>query len=89
MAEPGTSFGPRFKAAFADSFLGAIIAFALFSFVLGLRTVDSVTGLTLQPRPVLLAVAVGTVFFGRLLLNLFVWQADHPLTAPLRQAVQL
>ncbi len=82
MAEPGKSFGLRFKAALADSFLGGIIAFALFSFVLGLRTVDSVTGLTLQPRPMLLAVAVGTVFFGRLLLNLFVWQADHPLTTP-------
>ena len=77
MAEPGKSFGLRLKAALADSFLGGIIAFALFSFVLGLRTVDSVTGLTLQPRPMLLAVAVGTVFFGRLLLNLFVWQADH------------
>jgi len=82
LAEPDTSFGPRLKSALADSFLGAIIAFALFSLVLGLRTVDSVTGLTLQPRPMLLAVAVGIVFFGRLLLNLFVWQAEHPLTAP-------
>ena len=82
MAEPGTSFGPRLKSALADSFLAGIIAFALFSLVLGLRTEDNVTGLTLQPRPVLLGVAVGIVFFGRLLLNLFVWQAEHPLTTP-------
>jgi branched-chain amino acid transport system permease protein len=82
LAEPGTSFGQRLKSALADSFLAGIIAFALFSLVLGLRTVDAVTGLTLQPRPMLLAVAVGIVFFGRLLLNLFVWQAEHPITAP-------
>jgi len=82
LAEPGTSIGQRLKSALADSFLAGIITFALFSLVLGLRTVDNVTGLTLQPRPMLLAVAVGIVFFGRLLLNLFVWQAEHPVTAP-------
>lgn len=82
MVEPGKPFGPRLKSALTDSLLAAIIAFALFSLVLGLRTVDGVTGLTLQPRPLLLAVAVGFVFFGRLLLNLFVWQAEYPLTTP-------
>ena len=82
MAEPGTSFRQRLSSALADSLIAAIIAFALFSLVLGLRTVDNVTGLTLQPRPALLAVVVGIVFFGRLLLNLFVWQAEYPLTAP-------
>ncbi len=30
----------------------------------------------------LLAVVVGIVFFGRLLLNLFVWQAEYPITTP-------
>jgi branched-chain amino acid transport system permease protein len=30
----------------------------------------------------LLAVAVGIVFFGRLILNLFVWHAEYPLTTP-------
>ena len=82
MAEPGKPFSLRLKSALTDSLLTAIIAFALFSLVLGLRTVDSVTGLTLQPRPLLLAVVVSIVFFGRLLLNLFVWQAEHPLTTP-------
>ncbi len=82
MAEPGTSFRQRLSSALADSLIAAIIAFALFSLVLGLRTEDNVTGLTLQPRPALLAVVVGIVFVGRLLLNLFVWQAAYPLTTP-------
>ena len=82
MAEPGKPLGLRLKSALSDSLLTAIIAFALFSLVLGLRTEDGVTGLTLHPRPQLLAIAVGVVFAGRLLLNLFVWQAQYPLTTP-------
>ncbi len=82
MAEPGTSFSQRLGPALLDSLLAAIIAFALFGLLLGMRTVDKVTGLTLQPRPALLAVAVGIVFFGRLMLNLFVWHAQYPLTTP-------
>ncbi|MGH6736824.1 MAG: high-affinity branched-chain amino acid ABC transporter permease LivM [Methyloceanibacter sp.] len=82
MAERGISFSQRLKSALYDSLLAGIIAFALFSLLLGLRTQDSVTGLTLEPRPWLLVVAVGIVFFGRLLLNLFVWQVGHPVTAP-------
>jgi branched-chain amino acid transport system permease protein len=82
LSEKAKAFGQRLSPALADSLLAAIIAFALFSLLLGLRTVDNVTGLTLRPRPMLLAVAVGTVFFGRLLLNLFVWQAEYPLTTP-------
>ena len=80
LAEPGTSFSQRLGPALVDSLLAAIIAFALFSLLLGLRTVDNVTGLTLQPRPAVLAIAVGIVFFGRLLLNLFVWHGDYPIT---------
>jgi branched-chain amino acid transport system permease protein len=80
--EPGTSFSQRLGPALLDSLLAALIAFALFSLLLGLRTVDNVTGLALQPRPGLLAVAVGIVFFGRLLLNLFVWHGDYPITTP-------
>jgi branched-chain amino acid transport system permease protein len=82
LAEPGKSFGQRLQAAFVDALLGGAVAFALFGLLLGLRTVDNVTGLTLQPRPTLLFVAVGIVFFGRLLLNLFVWHADYPITRP-------
>src|SRR3990172_7305460 len=54
LVEPGTSFSQRLGPALLDSLLAAIIAFALFSLLLGLRMVDKVTGLTLQPRPVLL-----------------------------------
>ncbi len=80
--EPGTGFSQRLQSALVDALLAGIIAFALFSLLLGLRTVDSVTGLTLESRPQLLAVAVGIVMVGRLLLNLFVWQAEYPITLP-------
>ena len=82
LEEPGIDFGQRLRTALTEAVLAAIIAFALFSLILGLRTVDNVTGLTLQPRPALLVWAVGIVFFGRLLLSLFVWQAEYPITAP-------
>ena len=82
LAEPGKSFGQRLKSALADAIIAGWIAFFLFCPLLGVRTVDKVTGLTLMPRPGLLAVAVGIVVFGRLLLNLFVWQAEHPVTTP-------
>jgi branched-chain amino acid transport system permease protein len=82
LAEPGKPLGLRLKSALTDSLLAGVVAFALFSLVLGLRTVDGITGLTLQPRPDLLAIAVGIVFVGRFLLNLFVWQTEYPLTTP-------
>ena len=82
LAETGKTPDRKFISALSDSLLAAIIAFALFSLVLGLRTVDGATGLTLEPRPGLLLTVVAIVFFGRLALNLFVWQAEYPLTAP-------
>jgi branched-chain amino acid transport system permease protein len=82
LAEPGTPFSQRLQSALLDSVLAGIIAFALFSLLLGFRTVDGVTGLAFLPRPKELAIAVGIVFVGRLLLNLFVWNADYPITRP-------
>ncbi|MGD8422389.1 MAG: high-affinity branched-chain amino acid ABC transporter permease LivM [Methyloceanibacter sp.] len=82
MAETSTSRDHKLVPALTDSLLAAIIAFALFSLVLGLRTVDGATGLSLEPRPGLLITVVAIVFFGRLALNLFVWHAQHPLTTP-------
>ncbi len=82
MGETGKSFGQRLQAAIGDALIGGIIAFLLFSLLLGERTVDSVTGLTLKPRPMLLAIAVGIVVAGRLLLSLFVWHAEYPITTP-------
>ncbi|WP_158008292.1 hypothetical protein [Methyloceanibacter methanicus] len=49
MAETGKTRGQKFVSALSDSALAAIIAFALFSLLLGLRTVDGATGLTLEP----------------------------------------
>ncbi len=82
LAEPDKFFGQKLQSALGDAVIGGLIAFLLFSLILGLRTVDKVTGLTLQPRPWLLLTAVGIVFFGRLLLSLFVWQAEYPITKP-------
>ena len=82
MNEPVKSLSHRLEAALLDALLAAYVAFALFCLTLGFKTVDSVGGLTLQSRPVLLAAVVGAVFVGRLLLNLFVWQTDRPLTEP-------
>jgi branched-chain amino acid transport system permease protein len=82
LAEPSTSFSQRLPSALVDALLAGIIAFALFSLLLGFRTVDGVTGLTLEPRPMELAIAVGIVMVGRLLLNLFVWNAAYPVTRP-------
>ena len=82
MQEPGPPFRQRLQRAISDSIVAAYVAFALFCLTLGVRTVDNVGGLTLLPRPGLLAAAVGIVFFGYLLLSLFVWTAPTPLTAP-------
>ena len=57
--------------------------FALtFCLTLGFKTVDSVGGLTLKSRPVLLATVVGIVFVGRLLLNLFWWNGTWKMPRP-------
>jgi branched-chain amino acid transport system permease protein len=61
----------KLQSALADAVIAAWIAFALFCFTLGIRTADSVQGLILEPRPVLLAIVVGIVFLGRLAVNLF------------------
>ena len=79
MAEPGQFLSQRLKPAIVNSTLSAGVAFLLFSLLLGVRTVDTVQGLTLKPRPLLLATAVGIVFVGRLALELFWWDRTWPL----------
>ncbi|MEG6509291.1 high-affinity branched-chain amino acid ABC transporter permease LivM [Methyloligella sp. 2.7D] len=81
MDTPETTTGRRLGPALLDATISAGIAFLLFCLLLGVRTVDSVTGITLQPRPILLAVVVGLVFFGRLALNLFWWDRDWTFPA--------
>jgi branched-chain amino acid transport system permease protein len=82
LAEPVTSSSHRLKAALADAIIAAWIAFALFCLTLGVRTIDSASGLKLEPRPGLLAIAVGTVFVGRLLLTLFWWNGNWRVPRP-------
>ncbi|MGE0613304.1 MAG: DUF3382 domain-containing protein, partial [Hyphomicrobiales bacterium] len=83
----------KLAAALKDAAIAAAIAFALFSFIVGIRTIDAPGGLGLQGRPELLAIFVGVVFAGRLLLNLFWWgrpgrgdamtKLFAPVTAPI------
>jgi branched-chain amino acid transport system permease protein len=82
LAERGQSFSHRLKPALVNAALSALVALALFCLVLGIRTVDTVQGLTLKPRPLLLATAVGIVFVGRLLLELFWWNRNWHLPKP-------
>jgi branched-chain amino acid transport system permease protein len=82
LAERGQSFSHRLKPALVNAALSALVALALFCLVLGIRTVDTVQGLTLKPRPLLLATAVGIVFVGRLLLELFWWNRSWHLPKP-------
>ena len=82
MAERGQSFSHRLKPALVSAGLSALVALALFCLVLGVRTVDTVQGLTLKPRPLLLATVVGIVFAGRLLLELFFWNRNWHLPKP-------
>lgn len=82
MGEPSKSFSHRLKSALVGATVSALVAFALFCLTLGLRTVDAVQGLTLKPRPMLLAIAVGIVFVGRLALDLFWWHRTWMLPKP-------
>jgi branched-chain amino acid transport system permease protein len=66
----------RLPGALKDAAIAAFIALALFSFIVGIRTVDNPAELVLGPRPWLLASMVAAVFAGRLLLNLF-WYGNR------------
>jgi branched-chain amino acid transport system permease protein len=79
LSEPVKSPSRHLQAALADAIIAAYIAFALFCLTLGVKTVDSPRGLMLLPRPMLLAVAVGSVFLGRFVLNLLWWNRSFRL----------
>ncbi len=59
------------RPALRDAFLSALVALGLFVPLIGLRTDPGAHGLTLNPRPVPVAIAVAAVFAGRLLLRLW------------------
>ena len=64
--------GLDFAGAVKDTLIAGIVAFGLFSLILGLRTEQGPTGaLILLPRPQLLFMSVGLVMAGRFLIALF------------------
>ena len=65
-----------------DSFFAALVTFALAGPLIGLQTiaVGASSNLRLNQRWGTVAIVVAIVFFGRLLLNLFVWKTDRPVT---------
>ncbi len=66
-----------------DAAAGGAIALALFGVLIGMKAeVASGLGgqLGIEYRWAAVAIAVAIVFGGRLLLNLFVWKADKPVT---------
>jgi branched-chain amino acid transport system permease protein len=87
LARGAQSFTHRLTSALINAAASALVAFALFCLILGIRTVDTVQGLTLRPRPLLLATAVAIVFLGRLALELFWWNRTWSLPKPKRPAV--
>jgi branched-chain amino acid transport system permease protein len=69
-----------FAASFKDAAIAAVVALALFGPLVGLRTEVTTGGLFLSQRWGDVAIAVAVVFVGRLLLNLFVFKTDRPVT---------
>jgi branched-chain amino acid transport system permease protein len=73
----------RFAQAVRDAALTAVVAAALAAPLLGLKTVPLASGLAIESRWPLVAIAVAVVFTGRFLLRAFVWRTDRMPIAPL------
>ncbi len=76
-----------FMVSLKDAAAGGAIALALFGVLIGMKAeVASGLGgqLGIEYRWAAVAIAVAIVFGGRLLLNLFVWKADKPVTETAR-----
>ena len=79
-----------FMESLKDAAAGGVIALALFGVLIGMKAeVASGLGgqLGIEYRWAAVAIAVAIVFGGRLLLNLFVWKADTPITRTARGAM--
>ena len=83
--EPPAATGPKrdhiLARSLKDSFLAALITFALAAPTIGLQTVavGARSNLGLAQHWDTVAIAVAIVFVGRMALNLFVWKAERPL----------
>jgi branched-chain amino acid transport system permease protein len=71
----------RVRDSIRDAVIAAVIALALFGPLVGLETTPLGAGLGIIPDWRSVAIIVAAVFVGRLLLNLFVWKSDTPVTA--------
>jgi branched-chain amino acid transport system permease protein len=76
----------RLVASLIDAAKAAFLVAVLGFFFLALRTRIATGGLVLETRWVLYFSAIGIVFVGRLLLNLFVFNTDKPVTRTLAEA---
>ncbi|MBS9475781.1 high-affinity branched-chain amino acid ABC transporter permease LivM [Ancylobacter radicis] len=74
---PARAHTPLMAHAFKDAFLAGLVALGLFGPLIGFETIviDGALGLTY--RPMTLAVMVGIIFVGRLILNLTVWSPNR------------
>ncbi len=78
------SRGDSFAGSLKSAGLAALVAFVLFGPLVGLQTFPGAnSSLAVRGRWGQLAILVGIVFVGRLLLNVFVWRTDRPITTTL------
>jgi branched-chain amino acid transport system permease protein len=85
---PGSDSG-LMNRALKNSAYAALIAFAIAAPIMGLQTVASPGGLQLDQHWGRVAIAVAVVFFGRLVLELFVWGRMDAPAAPSRPVFSL
>ncbi|PLX37171.1 MAG: branched-chain amino acid ABC transporter permease [Hyphomicrobiales bacterium] len=71
----------KLAASVKESAIAAAIALAMAAPIIGLKTETKLGGLELTQRWDIVAIAVVAVFFGRLLLSMFVWNTDTPVTS--------
>jgi branched-chain amino acid transport system permease protein len=84
MSTAAASRDSLIAASLKDAFVGALVSLALAAPLVGLQTVPGAgTALALKPQWGQVAIVVAIVFFGRLLLNIFVWKTDRPITGAL------
>ena len=88
MSTVSTNVNPEnsFQASIKDALLAAFLTGVLGFYFLALRTDIAPGGLAVTTRWGLWFSAIAIVFAGRLLLNLFVWRTDKPVTRGLLSA---
>ena len=78
---PDPTRGNKYASALIDALIASLIALVLAGPMVGLRTETAVGGLSLSQHWLPVAIIVGVVFVGRLLLNLLFWGQRARTTA--------